>query len=264
MARLGMDADQVAAAGKSLKERAAEIDGLVAKIDGIVRSLPGVWDGPDAQQFTNEWWPEHKKTLVAASSHVAGLGQSALNNAAEQRDVSQGSNSGGGSGTGTGGSGNGEAPPMASTMPVPVEGARPGEKFTAWAGGAVGRAIDVDKAYGNQCVDVINDYAESLYPGVGHGASLGGGNAQDIYGNASAQYFDKVPSASGPQPGDIICIGANQYSSVGHVAVVESVENGVVHVIQQNGANPSGSTYRGTVSAIEMAAVQGYLRPKAA
>ncbi len=94
MARMGMDADQVASAGKALKERAAEIDALVGKLEGIVRSIPGVWEGPDAQQFVNEWWPEHKKTLVAASSHVAGLGQSALNNASEQREVS-GSNSGG-------------------------------------------------------------------------------------------------------------------------------------------------------------------------
>jgi hypothetical protein len=89
-----MDVDQVAAAGNALKQRAADIDTLVTKIDGIVRSMPGVWDGPDAQQFVDEWWPEHKKTLVAASSHVAGLGQSALNNASEQREVS-GMNGGG-------------------------------------------------------------------------------------------------------------------------------------------------------------------------
>ncbi len=90
MARLGMDVDQVAAAGKALKERAAEIDALVGKLDGIVRSIHGVWEGPDSDQFVNDWWPEHKKTLVAASSHVAGLGQSALNNASEQRDASHG------------------------------------------------------------------------------------------------------------------------------------------------------------------------------
>lgn len=96
MARMGMDADLVAQAGKALKDRAGEIDTLVAKLDGIVRSIHGVWEGPDSDQFVNEWWPEHKKTLVAASSHVAGLGQSALNNASEQRDVS--GTHGGGSG----------------------------------------------------------------------------------------------------------------------------------------------------------------------
>ena len=96
MARLGMDADQVAAAGRALKERAGEIDALVARIDGIVRGLPGVWDGPRSQQFVQEWWPAQKKSLVTASSHVAGLGQSAMNNATEQREVS-------GAGSGSGG-----------------------------------------------------------------------------------------------------------------------------------------------------------------
>jgi len=267
MARMGMDVDQVAASGNALKQRAADIDALVSKIDGIVRSMPGVWDGPDAQQFMNEWWPEHKKTLVAASSHVAGLGQSALNNAAEQSEAS-----------GTGG-----AASMTgfSTMPAHVSANPPGGSvadglftrdvgamgysqiaLSTWAPGAVGRGIDVDKAYGNQCVDVINDYADHLYPGASHSATLGGGNAMDIYGHANPAYFDKVTPSDGPRPGDIICIGPNQYSSVGHVAVVERVEGGQVHVIQQNGSNPTGTTYRGVVSTVEMGAVQGYLRPK--
>lgn len=94
MARQGMDVDQVESAGKELKARSQEIDALVAKVDGIVRKLPGVWDGPDAQQFVNEWWPEHKKSLAHVSTSVAGLGQSALNNASQQRQVS-GSNGGG-------------------------------------------------------------------------------------------------------------------------------------------------------------------------
>jgi surface antigen/uncharacterized protein YukE len=91
---MGMDADLVAQAGKALKDRAGEIDALVAKLDAIVRSIHGVWEGPDSDQFVNEWWPEHKKTLVAASSHVSGLGQSALNNASEQRDASHAGGSG--------------------------------------------------------------------------------------------------------------------------------------------------------------------------
>ena len=91
---MAMDVDQVTAAGNALKKRAADIDALVAKLDGIVRSMPGVWEGPDAQQFANEWWPEHKKALVAASSSVAGLGQAALNNASEQRQGSDKSSPG--------------------------------------------------------------------------------------------------------------------------------------------------------------------------
>lgn len=88
MARLGMDVEQVSVISKKLHTEAANIDALVAKIQGIVASLPGVWDGPDAQQFVNEWWPEHKKTLQAVSSHIQGLSDSARNNVEEQRRVS--------------------------------------------------------------------------------------------------------------------------------------------------------------------------------
>lgn len=94
MARVGMEVDQVAAAGKALKDRSAEIDSVVAKLDGIVRTMPSVWDGPDSQQFVNDWWPDHKRMLVSASTRVAGLGQSALNNASEQREASGTGNSG--------------------------------------------------------------------------------------------------------------------------------------------------------------------------
>ncbi len=88
MARLGMDVDQVMAVSKKLRAESAAIDSLVSKIQGIVSGLPGVWDGPDAQQFVNDWWPEHKKTLIAASHHIAGLADAARNNANEQSRVS--------------------------------------------------------------------------------------------------------------------------------------------------------------------------------
>ena len=89
MARLGMDVDQVLAVSKQLRSEAANIDSLVAKIQGIVGKLPGIWDGPDAVQFANDWWPEHKKTLQAASQHIAGLAQAAQNNANAQREASR-------------------------------------------------------------------------------------------------------------------------------------------------------------------------------
>lgn len=88
MARLGMDVDQVLAVSKKLRAEAGNIDALVAKIQGIVNSLPGIWDGPDAQQFVHDWWPEHKKTLQAASSHIAGLADAAKHNVDEQNRVS--------------------------------------------------------------------------------------------------------------------------------------------------------------------------------
>jgi uncharacterized protein YukE len=88
MARLGMDAEQVENTGRQLKSQAANIGSMVAQIDKIVNSLTSVWDGQDAQQFVHDWWPQHKKALLAAQQQIDGLGQSALNNASEQRQVS--------------------------------------------------------------------------------------------------------------------------------------------------------------------------------
>lgn len=88
MARMGMDVESVERTGRDLKSKAANLQSLVGEIDGLVRGLPGIWDGRDAEQFVNEWWPQHKKNLLAVKESVEGLGQSALNNAAEQREVS--------------------------------------------------------------------------------------------------------------------------------------------------------------------------------
>lgn len=88
MARMGMDVDAVETAGRNLKSQAGELQAKLAQIDGLVRNLPSIWDGKDASEFVNSWWPEHKRSLTKVISHIDGLGQAALNNASEQRDVS--------------------------------------------------------------------------------------------------------------------------------------------------------------------------------
>jgi uncharacterized protein YukE len=88
MARMGMDVDQVEQAGRQLKTQAGKIDALIKEINGVVTGLASVWDGADAQRFVNDWWPKHRQALVAAQHEIDGLGQSALNNATEQRGVS--------------------------------------------------------------------------------------------------------------------------------------------------------------------------------
>src|SRR5438067_11306930 len=94
-----MDAEVVEQSGRQLKSQAANIGSLVAQIDKIVSSLTSAWDGQDAQQFVHNWWPQHKKALAAAQHSVDGLGQSALNNASDQRHIS--STTGGSGGTAT-------------------------------------------------------------------------------------------------------------------------------------------------------------------
>jgi uncharacterized protein YukE len=103
VARMGMDVDQVEQAGRRLKTQAGKIDALIKEINGVVTRLPSVWDGADAQRFVNDWWPKHRQALVAAQHEIDGLGQSALNNSSEQRQVSSASGSPGASGAAAGG-----------------------------------------------------------------------------------------------------------------------------------------------------------------
>ena len=89
MARMGMDVEAVEAVSKQLKTQAQQIGTLVGSIDKIVNGLTGVWEGPDANTFVTNWWPQHKKELLNAQAQIDGLGTSAHNNAQEQRNVSQ-------------------------------------------------------------------------------------------------------------------------------------------------------------------------------
>lgn len=88
MARMGMDVDAVEGVSRQLKTQADSIGSLVSGIDRIVSGLTSVWDGPDAHSFVTDWWPQHKKELLNAQTQISGLGQSAWNNAQEQRNVS--------------------------------------------------------------------------------------------------------------------------------------------------------------------------------
>ena len=94
MAQMGMDVEAVESVGRQLKQSASSIDQIVGTLDKTVNGLSSLWEGPDAQRFTQSW-PTFRKSLLAAQASVAGLGQSALNNASEQREASGANGSGG-------------------------------------------------------------------------------------------------------------------------------------------------------------------------
>lgn len=211
MARAGMEVDQVAAAGKALKDRAAEIDSLVAKLDGIVRTMPSVWDGPDSQQFVNDWWPEHKRTLVAASSHVAGLGQSALNNASEQREAS-----------GVGGGGSRTpflVPPQHAPLPVP-ESSPGGHNGALSPGGGVEGYLSTVRDRG----DGYDQWGKM----PGNCTSWAGYRRSELglavpAGHGGAMGHD---SSVAPTLGAVASYGHGTDTDPGHVMIVEEVTNG--------------------------------------
>ncbi|QED11140.1 endolysin [Arthrobacter phage Zartrosa] len=112
----------------------------------------------------------------------------------------------------------------------------------AWMSGAVGRAIDPDRAYGLQCVDVADDYADAIFPGVGWRGSVGAVNGARDFKGRSNQYVTWVPNVVGdvnsiPQRGDIIVWDGDALNQFGHVAVVLRAEQSRVLVIQQDGFN---------------------------
>lgn len=88
MARMGMDVEAVERTGRDLKNKATSLQSLTSEIENLVRGLTSVWDGRDAEQFVNELWPQHKKNLSAIKENIDQLGQAAMQNASEQREIS--------------------------------------------------------------------------------------------------------------------------------------------------------------------------------
>lgn len=88
MARMGMDVEAVERTGRDLKNKATSLQSLTSEIENLVRGLSSVWDGRDAEQFVNELWPQHKKNLSAIKENIDQLGQAAMQNASEQREIS--------------------------------------------------------------------------------------------------------------------------------------------------------------------------------
>jgi uncharacterized protein YukE len=265
MTKMGMDVDAVESVGRQLKQSAASIETIVGGIDKTVNGLLSTWDGPDAQRFVQQTWPTFRKSFAAAQTSVDGLGQSALNNAAEQRQASGVNGSGAGGGVG-GGSTNPTTPPTDPTSVVPATPTAGGAILAGWESSVVGQHIDMDGHYGAQCVDLINNFANHVFPGVPWSKTVGATDfAKDIYANSNGAYFDKLPVGDTPMPGDIVCIGGNPGNyGAGHVAIVESVDgNGQIHVIEQNGNNSeTGVAYKDVLSATDTAGIQGYLRAK--
>lgn len=82
----GMNVEEVKALGHFLQAKKGEIESLINQIQAKVEGAG--WEGPDSVKFKREWWPEHKHSLQQIGERLHGFGQSALNNASEQENVS--------------------------------------------------------------------------------------------------------------------------------------------------------------------------------
>lgn len=115
-----------------------------------------------------------------------------------------------------------------------------------------GKKLDVDGAYGAQCVDLCKAWAQNV------GVAVPMGNANRYYLNADGVNYwwcyNKPKTL--PQPGDMIVF---EQGSFGHVALVLAATLQQVIVLEQN--VPLGSAIRRHIYNYETPKCVGILRP---
>lgn len=112
-----------------------------------------------------------------------------------------------------------------------------------WIKTAPGVAMNLDGAYGYQCVDLANQYACDIFGVPWRTAMTGVTGAKQILDAASDTYFTRTDNNPNrpeqiPAPGDVVVWGGNGSNRWGHVAVVESADQNGMWVVQQDGFAP--------------------------
>lgn len=92
-----------------------------------------------------------------------------------------------------------------------------------------GQYLDVDKVFGDQCVDPILLYMPQVV-----GIPSIPGNAKDYWYNLPPQYFDSIPPTGVPQKGDIAIWSAAVGGGSGHIAIVRDADSGGFTSFDQN------------------------------
>ena len=248
MARLGMDVDSVERIGHGLQTDADALTALTSRIDATVRRLAGVWDGRDSTEFVGTWWPQHRSSLQQVQDQIRGLGQSALNNASEQRGASD--STGGSPGVGSAGAtvsaaagakvaaaAGTSSPPATPSAAAVVNGPQhvSGASIVAHARAELNTSRPTGWNAEGECVKSAQRWVRDA-----GGSFPGAGGPVSDYVNSGA-----VPvQLSDVRPGDVL-----QYTSVKtpdawvdgvHTVVVGAVNaDGTLDIIQSNA--PAGS-----------------------
>lgn len=84
----GMNVEEVEVLGRRLQNVAQDFERWAQDLERLVLGV--AWAGPDADMFKRSWWPQHRGRLKTVTEDLHGFGQSAINNASEQRRVSDG------------------------------------------------------------------------------------------------------------------------------------------------------------------------------
>ena len=224
MAQLGMDVEAVESVGRQLKQSATSVDQIIGGLDKTVNGLLQLWEGPDAQRFVQSW-PTFRKSLIAAQASVAGLGQSALNNASEQRDASGVKGSGGSSG------GTAQIPSNLDSSEIQKVWERvrssTGNSLTAIDIGRLLASAHLTASEANKLVDVFPELGKVFGPmGLALGASsIGTDFANGEYLKGA---LDLIPEGSGAALWAADTLGWGGAASLGPLGLGVSVFAGFV------------------------------------
>ncbi len=83
----GMNIAEVEALALTLRKSADELAGFAAVLNRLVTTA--AWQGPTAAKFKQQWWPQHRTRVGQIEANIRGFGQSAVNNASDQRKASE-------------------------------------------------------------------------------------------------------------------------------------------------------------------------------
>lgn len=126
-----------------------------------------------------------------------------------------------------------------------------------------GKAVDFDKKYGAQCVDLFNFYNAEVVgaPFIGTPATNGARDLYEVDSAVRAQFYKKLPADTPVQPGDVLVYGEpngryvanNKVHYLGHVRI--ALGDGLF--IDQNGKKSQQTV----VSSDSVSGLLGILRP---
>jgi hypothetical protein len=137
--------------------------------------------------------------------------------------------------------------------------------------------LDIDQAYGNQCVDMFLGIAKYYFPGINYRILVPVmGSAKYAGTKRNDQYFEWISNNHSdvnqlPQQGDILVADStpqpgysNQtHNPDGHLGIVESADRNGYTLLQQDGSNPKGKPFLGQ-RPWKYRPVLGWLRPRLA
>lgn len=85
----GMDIAGVRQLGGNLQNQANQLDQFIRNVTTLIMQAQQIWRGPDATRFVDSWNSQFRPQLMAASAAVRRLGETAVQNAAEQEAASR-------------------------------------------------------------------------------------------------------------------------------------------------------------------------------